>query len=171
MISARSIFGVFFFVFLVLSGLQGCLYSFKGGSVPPHLKSIAIPLFDDQSGSGEANIRETFTNDVKDRFRQDNSLHVAEKADADALLEGTLTSVVTTPLVVTTGETLSKQRVTITVKIIYQDLTLKKKIYEKEFSDYGDYDVSGGPDQRQTAISAALVKLTESILNETVAGW
>ncbi|HUN66876.1 MAG TPA: LptE family protein [Bacteroidota bacterium] len=149
----------------------GCLYSFKGGSVPSHLKTIAIPILDDQSGSGEANIRETFTNRLKDRFRQDNSLRLTEKANADALLEGTITGVTTTPLVVTTGETLSKQRVTITVKFVYQDLVLKKKVYEKEFSDYGDFDISGGPDLRQTAIGAALDKLTESVLNETVAGW
>jgi len=171
MMTARRTFLIILAAGALLNVLQGCLYSFKGGSVPPHLKTIAIPLFDDQSGSGESNIRESFTNKLKDRFRQDNSLRIAEKAAADALLEGTISSVTTTPLVVTTGETLSKQRVTISVKVTYQDLTLKKKIYEKEFSDNGDYDVTGGPNQRLTAIGAALDKLTESILNDTVAGW
>ncbi len=148
----------------------GC-YSFKGGSVPPHLKTIAIPLLDDQSGAGEPNLRESFTTKLVNRFRQDNSLQIAEKTRADALLEGTITAVVTAPQQVTTGETLSRQRLTITVKVTYQDMKLKKTIYEKQFSDYGDYDISGGPDQRQAAISAALDKLTETILNETVAGW
>ena len=149
----------------------GCLYSFKGGSVPPHLKTISIPLFDDQSGQGEPGLRETFTNKLIDSFRQDNSLQLADRAHADALLEGIIQSISTTPLVVTTGETLAKQRLTITVKVTYEDMKMKKTIYDKQFSDYGDYDASGGVSQRQAAISAALDKLTQEILNDTVSGW
>jgi hypothetical protein len=150
---------------------SGCIYSFKGGSVPPHLKTIAIPLLDDQSGSGEPGLRENFTNKLIESFRQDNSLQLADKARADAVIEGIIQSVATAPLVVTTGETLAKQRLTISVKVTYQDMKMKKPIFEKQFSDYGDYDVSGGPSQRQAAITTALNKLTEEILNETVSGW
>ena len=35
---------------VLASGLAGCAYSFTGASVPAHLKTIAIPLVDDQSG-------------------------------------------------------------------------------------------------------------------------
>ncbi len=156
---------------ILLLAVGGCFYSFKGGSVPPHLKTIAIPLLDDQSGSGEPNLRENFTNKLLTRFRQDNSLQIADKSRADALLEGTVLSVATTPQQVTTGETLTKQRLTISVKITYQDLKMKKTVYDKQYSDYGDYDISGGPDQRQAAIASALDKLTETILNDTVASW
>ena len=151
--------------------LTGCIYSFKGGSVPPHLKTIAIPLFDDQSGRGEPGLRESFTNKLIESFRQDNSLRLSDRSHADALLEGIIQSISSTPLVVTTGETLTKQRLTITVKVTYQDLKMKKTVYDKQFSDYGDYDASGGQTQRQAAITAALDKLTEEILNDTVSGW
>jgi hypothetical protein len=151
--------------------VAGCIYSFKGGSVPPHLKTIAIPLLDDQSGSGESGVRENLTNDLITTFRQDNSLQIVDRAHADAVLEGTIQSITSAPLVLSSGETLTKQRVTVTVKITYNDMKLKKAIYDKQFSEYGDYDVSGGPSQRQTAISAALDKLTQDILNETVSGW
>ena len=154
-----------------LSAAYGCLYSFKGSSVPAHLKTIAIPLFDDQSGSGEPGLRESFTNKLTERFRQDNSLQLADKARADALIEGVIVSLATQPLTVTKGETLTKQRITVTAKVSYQDMKLKKKIFEKEFPGYGDYDISGGPGQRQTAINTALDKMAEDILNETVSGW
>ncbi len=149
----------------------GCIYSFKGGSVPPHLKTLSIPLFDDQSGQGEPGLRETFTNKLIDVFRQDNSLQLTDRTHADAVLEGIIQSISSTPLVVTTGETLAKQRLTITVKVTYQDMKMKKTIFDKQFSDYGDYDASGGASQRQTAISTALDKLTQEILNDTVSGW
>ncbi len=161
----------FLVLFAALALLAAGCYSFKGGSVPAHLKTLAIPLLDDQSGSGEPNLRENFTNKLIARFRQDNSLTLTDKAKADALLEGTVTGVTTTPQQVNAGETLSRQRLTIAIKVTYQDLKMKKTIYDKQYSDYGDYDISGGHDQRLVAINAALDKLTETILNDTVAGW
>ena len=155
----------------VLVSQAGCLYSFRGSSVPPHLKTIAISLFDDQSGSGEPGLREKFTNKLVDKFRQDNSLEVADKLHADSYVEGVIESLTDQPLVVAAGETVTKHRLAISAKVIYQDVKLKKKVFEKEFSNWGDFDATGGLDQRQSAINVALDKLTEDILNDTVSGW
>lgn len=46
---------------VVLFLLPGCRYSFSGGSVPPHLKTIAIPIVQDQSGYGDPTLRDEFT--------------------------------------------------------------------------------------------------------------
>ena len=154
-----------------LSGCSGCPYSFTGSSVPAHLKTVAVPLFDDQSGSGEPGIRELLTNKLLNRFRQDNSLEVADKTRADSMIEGTIVSMGSQPNVITAGETVSRNRISIGVKAAFQDLKLRKKVYEKQFSEWGDYDISGGPEQRQAAIDAALEKLAEDILLETVSGW
>jgi len=93
----------------LLLQLSGC-YSFTGASVPPHLKTIAIPLFDDQSGSGKPGLRELLTNKLLEKFRQDNSLSITDKASADAILEGTITSVLDQPQVLVVGETVTKSR-------------------------------------------------------------
>ena len=156
---------------LLLSGCAGCPYSFTGSSVPPHLKTIAIPLFDDQSGFGEPGLRERLTNKLIERFRRDNSLSVVDKTRADSILEGIITAVRDDPSVVSTGEAVTKRRVTITVKAFYQDIKLKKKVWEREVSNWGDYDISGGVAQRQTADSLAIDKLAEDIVIETVSGW
>ena len=150
--------------------LCGC-YSFKGGSVPPHLKTIAIPTFNDQSGSGEAGLRETFTNTIIEQFTQDNSLGLADQKISDSILECTITGVRDEPLVVAAGEAVTKRKITITVKAVFKDMKFKKTIYDKQFSNWGEYDTSGGPDQRKEAIAAAIDKLSEDILLETVSGW
>ncbi|MBI1804051.1 MAG: LptE family protein [Ignavibacteriae bacterium] len=155
----------------VLVIMQGCFYSLKGSSVPAHLKTIAIPLFDDQSGAGEPGLRERFTNKLIERFRQDNSLQVADRTHADSILEGVIVTVSAAPIVVTGGETLQKQRLTVTTKIIYEDTKQRRKVFDKQFSNYGDYDVSSGASGRQTALGVAIDKVTEDILNETVSGW
>ncbi len=158
---------------MILAGtliLQGC-YSFTGSSVPPHLKTIGIALFDDQSGSGEPALREKLTNKLIDRFRQDNSLQVADRTRADSIIEGSIVSMPDQPQVVATGETVTKRRLTLTVKVRYQDTKLKKTVFDKEFSAWGDYESGGGPAQRQAGIDAAIDKLAEDILLAAVAGW
>jgi len=159
-------FIIIFFTFT----LAGC-YSFTGSSVPPHLKTIAIPLLDDQSGSGEPSVREKLTNKLIEKFRQDNSLQITERVNADAILEGTITALTSKPQVISGNETVTKQQITITVKMVYQDMKLKKKIWEKQFSEWGEYDLGGGISQRDAAIDAANDKLIEDILIETVSGW
>ncbi len=151
--------------------LLACAYSFTGSSVPPHLKTIAIPLFDDQSGAGEPGLREQFTNTLIEQFARDNSLRVADKKDADSILEGTILTVRDEPLVVGKGETVSKRRVTIVVKAAYQDMKLRKKVWEKELSNWGAYELGAGPAQRKGGIDEAIKKLTEDILLATVSGW
>jgi hypothetical protein len=150
---------------------EGCVYSFTGASVPSHLQTIGIPLVDDQSGFGEAGLRETFTTKLIDLFNTDNSLRVADKNTADALLSGIIVTIADAPSVVTQGETVSKRRITMTVRCTFQDMKLRKKVWEKTFSNWGDYDSGGGISQRQVGLDEAMRKITEDILLETVSGW
>jgi hypothetical protein len=157
-------------VMVVLTGL-GCPYSFTGASVPKHLKTVAIPLVDDQSGFGEAGLREKFTTDLTNLFINDNSLQIADRTAADAVVEGAIISVSDAPSVVGQGEQVSKRRVTMTVKVIFQDMKLRKRMWEKQFTQWGDYDSSGGMSQRQAGLQEAIRKITEDILLESVSGW
>ncbi len=159
------------FVVIVLLWSTGCPYSFTGASVPKHLKTIAIPLVDDQSGFGEAGLRETFTTALTNLFISDNSLEVADKTTADSILEGVITGVTDAPSVVAQGEAVTKRRITITVKCTYEDKVQRKKVWDKTFSEWGDYDSGGGLSQRETGLQDAIRKVTEDILLETVSGW
>lgn len=151
--------------------LWGCSYSFTGSSVPPHLKTVAIPLFDDQSNSAEPALREDFTNRLIERFRQDNSLEVTDQAAADAVLEGTVTTVTDQPTVVTAGETVEKARITVTVKAVFRDMKLKKTMFDKNFTNWGEYEIGADPSIRSEALHTAIEKVTEDILLEAVSGW
>ena len=156
---------------LALLYCTGCPYSFTGASVAKHLKTIAVPLVDDQSGFGEAGLRERFTTELTNLFISDNSLGVADKTTADSILEGVIASVSDAPSVVTQGEAVTKRRITITVRCAYHDKVQRKKVWEKTFSQWGDYDSGGGLSQRETGLRDAIKKVTEDILLETVSGW
>ncbi len=156
---------------LCAMALSGCMYSFTGASVPSHLKTVAIPLVDDQSGFGEPGLRETFTRELTDLFNADNSLQVADKSTADAILEGAIVTIADAPAVVMQGEQVSKRRITMTVHFKFQDMKLRKKVWEKSLSNWGDYDSGGGLSQRQVGLQEAMRKITEDVLLETVSGW
>ncbi len=158
-------------VFLI-ANFGGCFYSFTGASVPSHLQTIAIPIVEDRSGSGEPNLREDFTNLLIQEFISDNTLQVAERLNADAVLENTIVSVIDAPVVVSGGEKISQRRVTITVRSVFKDLVQKRTISDKRYSNYGDYSTDGNVlDNRRSAISVAVDKITEDILLGTVSNW
>lgn len=151
--------------------LLGCAYSFTGSSVPTHLKTVAIPVIDDQSGFGEPGLRELFTQELTGQFITDNSLEVTDRTTADSILEGVVLTVTDMPSSVEGGEQVRKRRVTITAKFAYQDMKLRKKVWEKTFSNWGDYVSGTGLSQRSEGIREALRKLCEDVLLETVSGW
>ena len=148
----------------------GC-YSFSGASVPPHLKTIAIPIVDDQSGFGDPALRDLFTTELAQRFRSDNTLEMSDAANADAVLKGTISSVREAAAVVAPGEQVTQRRLTVVVHVTFQDLKLHKTVWEKDFSNWGDFPSGGGITQRTEGLKEAIRKLTEDILNETVSGW
>ena len=166
--TARMLSG---FLLVMLSGCAGCPYSFTGASVPPHLKTIAVPIAEDQSGYGDPTLRDLFSSQLAQRFINDNTLQTTDRASADALLEGVILAVNDAPIVVQAGELVARRRITVSVRMRFQDLKLRKQVWEKEFSNWGDYASGGGLTQRNDGIAEAVRKLTEDILNETVAGW
>lgn len=115
--------------------LTGCTISFKGGSVPAHLKTIAIPIVEDQSGFGDALLATTFTQQLTARFVSDNSLRLTDKNSADSELDGVIIQVSDAPSILQGVETVSARRVTIQVHVTFQDVKLRKKIWDKTFSD------------------------------------
>lgn len=153
--------------------LGGCAYSFTGASVPPHLRTIAIPIFFDRSGSGEPDLNNKFTNLLIQKFIDDNTLQVTDKSNSDSVLEGTVTSLTDSPVVISGNETITAQRITITVHAVYKDLIKRRTIFDRNFSNYTDYKLDGGNvvAARNKAIEETIDKITEDILLGVVSNW
>ncbi|MEI7906563.1 MAG: LPS assembly lipoprotein LptE [Bacteroidota bacterium] len=149
--------------------LFGGCYSFTGASVAPHLKTVAIPLFEDVSGFGEPGLREKFTQKVIEQFRNDNNLELGERLTADSIIEGTISTVIDAPSVIGGNDIVRTRRVTVTVHASYTDMKFRKKIWEKDFSNWGEY--TQGQQTRDVALNDAVNKVAEDILLETVSGW
>lgn len=164
---APKILGVLYV--LVFSLVNIACYSFTGSSVPPHLKTVAIPLFEDVSGFGEPNLRENLTQKITDLIINDNTLAIADRTTSDSIIEGTIVTVSDAPSVIAPGEQVTTRRITVTLRASFTDMKFRKKIWEKDFSQWGEY--TQGSQLRNVAIEDALNKIAEDVLIETVSGW
>jgi hypothetical protein len=157
------------FTVIILSAiLSGCVYSFKG-SLPSYIRNVSIPLFDDNTAY--PNVRENLTNSVIAGFTSDNTLKVTEETYADIIITGTIQSIINRPAIMTEGETVEGYQVYVNVKVKCEDIKNNKVLWEKNLSSYGTMSASGSQDERDAAINQAIEKISEDILNNTLANW
>ncbi len=162
----------FLLITIAVINFGGCgSYSFTGASIPPHIKTIAIPVSNDRSGAGQPGLPQMLTDKLTQKFIEDNTLQVTDRQNANAILESSIISISDAPAIVQSGENVARRRITVTVQAAYKDLVKRKTIFEKNFSEYSDYPADSGLDIRNSAIEDAINLITEDILLATVSGW
>jgi hypothetical protein len=149
--------------------LSGC-YSFTGGSLPAHLKTLAIPLADDTSGFGQAQLRETLTQQLIQNFRRDNAYTLVQDR-SDALLTVAITNIAEATATVQQGEVERDKQVVVTLNVLYEDRVKQKTIWQKPLSSTITYDIASGLQGRDAALGRALQQLANDILLSVVSGW
>jgi hypothetical protein len=155
------------FIFIAFFG--GC-YTFTGGSIPEHLKTLQIAAVADNSGFGDPRYKEQLTNYLISKFRGDNSFSVVDFG-GDAKLSVSISSIRDETYAVKAGELESQRKITVTCKAQYYDNVKKKIIWDKSFSAYGVYDVANLESGRQTSLTKSLEQVSDDILLAVVSGW
>lgn len=153
---------------IILFALSGCMYSFKG-SLPPHIKSVAIPLIENQTA--EYRINETITDLLTQQFLQEGVLRVADEKDADSVLEGTVTQISDAPLTYNEAEQVEEYKVTINLKVQWYDKIQDKVRLDRSFNGWGSYDADQANVTREDGIQEAISKITDDIINAITANW
>lgn len=152
--------------------LSGC-YSFTGGTIPPHLKTLNIGNVGDNSGFGNPLYKETLTTLLLDKFRRDNSFTLTEYG-GDARLTvniGSITESVMTVEAGDRGEMENERKITVSCDVEYFDAVNKKVIWKKNFSNYNVYRLSEAQTGRDLAVQKALELTGDDILLAVVSGW
>jgi len=154
-------------VYCLLSTFLSCgPYSFTGAGLPG-VKTIAIPLFENQTE--EYGIREELTNKLVLAFVQDNTLKVANERIADAVLRGTILKYQKEAYTFDENENVKEYIARIYVKMIVEDKKHNKNIWEEDnLQGWGTFPADSSEAYGK---SKAIDKLTEDIVNRTVKGW
>lgn len=147
-------------------------YSFTGGSVPSHLKTLQIQSVTDQSGFGNPEYKINLETALVNNFTRDNSFELTgTRAVGDARLIVSIISINETTQTISSGELETEKRVTVTCSTEYYDNVNKKQIWKRNFSNFGIFEVSQALTGRNEAIQVALVQLAEDIMLAVVSGW
>jgi hypothetical protein len=182
----KSVFHLLFSFFCLLGTasclllfISGCgVYSFSGSSIPG-IKTIAVPLFDNQTQ--EYGIRENLTSAVADRFVKDNTLKVVNEKITDSILHGSITKYIRESHTFDEQENIKEYIVRIWVNVWFEEKKSKKIIWKDDNREgWGIYcvkdcvDENGNPKSDETEDDGkqrAIDKLAEDIVNKTVKGW
>ena len=161
-------------VLVTVLAAGGCAYTPSPALLPSHLKTIAIPVF--RNETTEYNLEQAITQAVIDRFVVDNHLRVVGEREANLLLRGSITHYKNSIFGFTTGDEATEYRVTISVSVLLKDQVKNREMWSEDdlikTANYFVVDVPGQPartelDGRKDAIS----KIAEEILARTVEGW
>jgi|SRR5262245_20299258 len=165
---ARMLFAVAGLAFVL-----GCGYSASPALLPQHLKSVAIPVF--ENGTPEAELEQQVTDAVIQRFVRDNHLKVVDEKSASAVLRGRVTQYKNSVFGFSNTEQANEYRVTIAVEVTFKDLVKNRELWSDQVVKSANYYVQDVPGQ--TAKSdvdgrkEAIEKIADEILARSVEGW
>jgi len=151
--------------------LQGC-YSFSGASIPSHLHTVAIPLFDDTSQAGIAEFRERITRSLISKVESQSSLSIEpDRSRADSVLKGAIVSYSDEPSQLGgTSERALTNRITIVIRADFDDRVNNIKMFSQSFVGFADYE-AGSYSAQQEAIQTALDVATDDLFNQMISDW
>lgn len=169
-----------------------CGFYSMAGSLPPHIKTINIPLLENKTA--EFGLSEEITDGIIHEFNEAGILTLVDDAqEAHSILRGEIKKVNEGPYTYNKQESVNEFRYKIDVKLEWYDVILDKTILEGTYSGFGAYGISGdissdGIDNdgdglideddddefgepRAFATKVAIRKIAEDILNEIMSTW
>jgi len=172
--------------------ISSCGFYSLAGSLPPHIKTINIPLMENKTA--EFGLSEEITDGIIQEFNEAGILTLVDDgANAHSILRGEIKKVSEGPYTYSKNESVNEYRYKIDVRLEWYDVALEKNIIEGNYSGFGAYGISGdissdgidndgdglidGEDNdefgepRAFATKVAVRKIAEDILNDIMSTW
>ncbi len=149
----------------------GCgVYTFKGSTLPNHLKTVDIPLFVNESL--QPGVAEYITEELQKHI-QDNNILETVPDEGDATINGKVLSYRNHPY--TYGSESARNvavesySVTISIEVEFLDNQKDKVLYKGIVTQDGVYDFGG--ETEEDGKKRAIKKITDQIIQNSVQSW
>ena len=156
---------------VALAGLlSGCVYGFRGGGLPGHIRSIAVLPFDNKTG--EPALTQEVYESVREAVERRLGLRPASEDDADAVVRGEIVRYEPDfPLAYQADQgrvNVTRRRVQITVNVEILDQRMGRALWRQNgLSVDGEYQ----PPQEVEGRRTALQKLVTSVVEGAQSQW
>lgn len=145
-------------------------YSFTGITETP--ESFQVNFFPNNADLIEPGLDQRFRNDLQDLILNQTSAQLVTTG-GEVIYEGEIIEYRIAPMTATAQNTAAQNRLTIRVNVRYFNTKDEEKDFEKPFSFFFDYPAN---DQlvgsiKETAIDEIFERITQDILNASLADW
>lgn len=152
---------------------SGCGYTTSPALLPQHLKTVAVPVF--ENGTTEYTLEQEITDAVVQRFVRDNHLKVVDERSANSVVKGRITQYKNSVFGFSDAAQAQEYRVTITVAVTFKDLVKNRELWTDELVKTANYYVQDVPGQSaKTELDGrkeAIAKIADEVLSRSVEGW
>jgi len=158
-------------ILLSISLLSCGIYSFTGASIPKEAKTISVDYFTNKAATVQPNLSQVFTERLKDMFLEQTNLSLSEN-EGDLNFSGYISKYQIKPMAIKANETAGQNRLTIAVKVTYNNSLDSENNFEHTFSRYRDYDSSENiSDMEGDLIKEISEELAEDVFNKAFVNW
>src|SRR5262245_17626217 len=152
----------------------GCAYTTNTALLPSHLKTVAIPVF--ENGTTEYTLEQEVTDAVIARFVADNHLKVVDERSANSVIKGRITLYKNAVFGFNQAAQAQEYRVTIATSVVFKDLIKNRELWnDQNLIKTSNYYVVNTPgDTARTELDGrkgAIAKLADEIVTRSVEGW
>jgi hypothetical protein len=166
----RIIYCVVIAVTVLLAGCRMSI-SLTGGTVDARAKTVAISTFPNNAALVNPTLSQTFTTALKDKIQGQTPLTIVGN-DGDYSIDGEITAYTVAPVAIQGNDTPAMNRLTITVRVRFNNSFDEKQNFDQSFSRYADYYST----QNLSSVEAGLVSdicdaLTDDIFNKAFVNW
>jgi outer membrane lipopolysaccharide assembly protein LptE/RlpB len=150
--------------------LAGCGYSFRG-TLPEHVKTISVPIFVNRTQ--EPGVESIITRAVAEAFSTNGRLRVVRIEDADAVLEGEVTSYGVEAIAFDRTLNVQQYRLVVILNLRMRDLRKNAVLFQQTgVAEQADFRVVGPVDQtisrEETALRSAATEIGRSVVSLTI---
>jgi len=157
---------------LLSISLNSCgIYSFTGASIPTEAKTISVDYFSNKAANVQPSLSQVFTERLKDMLLEQTNLSLSEN-ESDLSFSGYISKYQIKPMAIKANETAGQNRLTIAVKVTYNNSLDSENNFENTFSRYRDYDSAQNiSDIEKTLIEEITNELAEDVFNKAFVNW
>jgi hypothetical protein len=147
------------------------VYSFTGASIPTEAKTISVQYISNKAAIVQPSLSQVITDGLIDAFTGQTNLEITEN-EGDLSFSGYITKYQIKPMAIKANETASQNRLTIAIKIKYNNSFDDKQNFETTFSRYRDYPSSENiVDVEDGLIEEISKELIEDVFNKAFVNW
>jgi len=151
----------------------GCgAYSFTGISLSANTKTFQVNYFQNTAALIEPGIERDFTLALQDLILNQTNLDLV-KSNGDIVYEGEIVEYRIAPTTATSSNTAAQNQLTISVNVRFFDKNDEDAEFEKRFSFFYNYEGSAQliGAQKTTAIEEIYERITQDVVNASLANW